>query len=191
MKCEIALRRKPGQNLITQRDLMARARVARLACKQGGRVLDVGTGACACMARILAHCHLRVTAIDYASSAVRFAQEVAALRALRRWLDVRQVDAARMPFRDGSYRAVIAFDSLGHSSVPHLILAEMFRVCAVDGIVLIAEYNRRGRQATRHLNLGFETRLAKMLQKHCSNCRRIEQPYHVTFVCRKNSEREI
>lgn len=180
-----------GQGLTVHHDLAARARVARLACRQGGRVLDVGTGACACMARILAHCHMRVTAIDHASSAVRFAQEVAALRSLRRWLEVREVDAARLPFTDASYGTVIAFDSLGHSSVPHLILAEMFRVCTPSGLVVITEYNRRGRKATRHVNLGFETRLAKMLGRHCSNCRRIEQAYHVTFVCRNNSRTEI
>jgi len=190
MKCEITLGRKPGRTLAEWRDLRARARVARLACKHGGRVLDVGTGPCARMAQILARCHLRVTAIDYVSSAVRFAQEVAALRPLRRWLDVRQVDAGRMPFRNRSYRVVVAFDVLGHSSAPDLILAEMFRVCAPNGLVLITEYNRRGRKAMRHLNFGFETRLAKMLQGHCSPCQCIEQPYHVTFVCRKNAERK-
>ena len=191
MKCEITVPRGRGQGLTVHHDLAARARVARLACKRGGRVLDVGTGACACMARILARCRLHVTAIDYASSAIRFAQEVAALRPLRRWLDVRHVDAARMPFDDASYAAVVAFDALGHSSVPEPILAEMFRVCTADGLVLITEYNQRGRKATRHLNFGFETRLAKMLRRHCSLCQRIEEPYHVTFVCRKNSEREI
>ena len=191
MNCEISVPRSNGKNPVLHGDLMARARDARLACKRGGRVLDVGTGPCACMARLLARCHLRVTAIDYASSAVRFAQEVATQRSLRRWLDVREVDAARMPFADASYAAVVAFDALGHSSVPEPILAEMFRVCAADGVVLITEYNRRGRKATRHLNFGFENRLAKLLRRHCSLCQRIEQPYHVTFVCRKNSEREI
>lgn len=191
MKCAVTVPRGNGKNPARHYDLAARGRVARLACQQRGRVLDVGTGACACMARILAHCRLHVTAIDYTSSAVRFAEQVAALRSLRRWIDVRHVDAARMPFDDASYAAVVAFDALGHSSVPELILAEMFRVCAADGVVLITEYNRRGRKATRHLNFGFENRLAKLLRRHCSLCQRIEQPYHVTFVCRKNSEREI
>jgi ubiquinone/menaquinone biosynthesis C-methylase UbiE len=190
MKCAIAVPHRNGKNPVLHGDLMARARVARLACRRGGRVLDVGTGACACMARLLARCHLRVTAIDYASSAIRFAQEVGALRSSRRWLDVRRVDAARMPLADASYDVVVAFDALGHSSSPERILAEMFRVCAANGLVLITEYNRRGRKATRHLNFGFETRLAKMLQRHCSPCRRIEAPYHVTFVCRKQSERK-
>jgi ubiquinone/menaquinone biosynthesis C-methylase UbiE len=188
MKCNIAVPRSNGKNPTLHRDLMARARVARLACQHGGRALDVGTGACACMARILARCRLHVTAIDYASSAVHFAEQVAALRSLRRWLDVRYADAARMPFADASYGVVVAFDALGHSSSPERILAEMFRVCAANGVVLIAEYNRRGRQATRHLNFGFETRLAKMLRRYCSSCQRIEQPYHTTFVCRKYTE---
>ena len=190
MKCAITVPRSNGKNPVLHRDLMARARVARLACQQRGRMLDVGTGAGACMARILAHCRLRVTAIDYASSAVRFAEEVATLRSLRRWIDVQRVDAAQMPFADASYRVVVAFDALGHSSAPERILAEMFRVCAPNGLVLITEYNRRGRKATRHLNFGFENRLAKMLQRHCSRCRRIEQLHHVTFVCRKPAEKK-
>jgi ubiquinone/menaquinone biosynthesis C-methylase UbiE len=185
MKCEITVPRRRGLSLAHCRDI-----AARLACKEGGRVLDVGTGACACQARVLARCHVHVTAIDSASTAIRFAQEVAALPHLRRWLEVQQADAARMPFADGSYRTVIAFDSFGHSSVPHLVLGEMYHVCAHSGLVLITEYNRRGRRATRHSNFGFETRLAKMLRRHCSDCRRIEQPHHVTFVCRRKPERE-
>jgi len=95
------------------------------------------------------------------------------------------VAAGGKVWADASYGVVVAFDALGHSSSPECILAEMFRVCTANGVVLIAEYNRRGRQATRHLNFGFETRLAKMLRRYCSPCQRIEQPYHTTFVCRK------
>ncbi len=190
MKCEVSLRHQRGQSLTLWRDLLARARVARLACKGGGPVLDVGTGACACMAVILARCHLRVTAIDSGSVAVRFAENVAAVRALSRWLDVQRLDAAQMPFADGSYGVVLAFDALGHSTAPEQVLAEMFRVCAPDGLLLITEYNRRGRKATRHLNFGFETRLAKMLRRHCAHCQRIDQPHHVTFVCTNHWEKK-
>ena len=185
MKCEIALRRQRGQSLTLWRDLLARARMASLACQHGGQALDVGTGACACMARILARCHLRVTAIDSAPIAVHFAEIFAATRALGRWLDVQRVDASRMPFADGSYGLVLAFDALGHTTKPEDVLTEMFRVCAPDGLVLITEYNRRGRKATRHLNFGFERSLARMLRRHCSPCRRIGQPHHITFVCPK------
>jgi ubiquinone/menaquinone biosynthesis C-methylase UbiE len=189
VKCQIALRRQRGLSLTAWRDLFARARVARLACEHGGRALDVGTGACACMARILARCHLRVTAIDSAAVAVHFAENFAATRALSRWLEVRREDAAHMPFADGSYGLVLAFDSLGHSTKPERVLTEMFRVCAQDGLVLITEHNRRGREATRHLNFEFETRLKKMLRQHCLPCRRIDQPHHITFVCPKKQER--
>jgi ubiquinone/menaquinone biosynthesis C-methylase UbiE len=190
MKCEVALRRQRGQSLSLWRDLRARARMASLACQHGGRALDVGTGACACMARILARSHLHVTAIDSAPVAVHFAEVFATTRALSRWLEVRREDASQMPFTDGSYGLVLAFDTLGHSTKPEQVLIEMFRVCAPDGLVLITEYNRRGRKATRHLNFAFETGLARMLRRHCSPCRQIDQPHHITFVCPKKEERK-
>ena len=142
------------------------------------------------MARILARCHLHVTAIDSSAVAVHFAENVAASRALSRWLEVHREDAAHMPFADGSYGLVLAFDALGHSTTPEQILTEMFRVCAPGGLVLITEYNRRGRKATRHLNFGFETGLARMLRRRCTPCRRIDQPHHITFVCPKKEERK-
>lgn len=191
MTCEVRPRRERGQSLTLWRDLLARARMARLACKHGGNALDVGTGACACMARILARCHVRVTAIDSASVAVHFAENVVAARALGRWLDVRRVDAAHMPFSDGSYGVVLAFDALGHSPAPQEVLNEMFRVCSPGGLVLVTEYNRRGRRATRHLNFGFEAILAKLLEQHCTSCRQIKQPHHIMFVCPKKQKGKI
>ena len=62
-----------------------RARVVRIARRYGSPVLDVGTGACACMAVALARRGLRVTAVDRASSAVRMAQERAAGKLSEAW----------------------------------------------------------------------------------------------------------
>lgn len=159
-----------------------RARVVHLARRYGGPALDVGTGACACMAVALARHGLRVTAVDYASSAVRMAQERAAGK-LSETLEIRHVDASRLPFPDKSYRITLAFDMLCHASNPVSIIREMFRVS--NGVVVISELNDSGRRVTHHLDEGFHTRLPDLLADHCQNCQRFDDTHHVTYVCEK------
>lgn len=161
-----------------------RAQVASLVHGYGSPVLDVGTGACACMAVTLARRGHSVMAVDSASSAVRMAQERATGKLARR-LQVRHVDATRLPFPDGSYRAVVAFDALCHASDPAAVLAEMFRVCDAGGAIIITELNTAGREITRHRDGGFEKRLPALLARHCSDCEQIEHHHHVTFVCER------
>lgn len=159
-----------------------RARVAALAQGYGGPALDIGTGACACLAVALARSGLRVTAVDHASSAVRSAQERAAGELSGR-LDVRYAEGTRLPFPDGAYRVVAAFDALCHAAEPARVLAEMFRVCADDGAVIVTELNPAGRQITRHRDDGFETKLPVLLAPHCQDCQQIADAHHITFIC--------
>jgi ubiquinone/menaquinone biosynthesis C-methylase UbiE len=161
-----------------------RAQVAALTRQFGDLALDVGTGACACMAVTLARQGISVMAVDGASSAVRMAQERATGKLAKR-LKVRHADAARLPFPDGSYRAVVAFDALCHTADPVAVLAEMFRVCDDGGAVIITELNTAGREVTRHRDGGFEKKLPALLARHCSDCEQIEHRHHVTFVCEK------
>lgn len=166
-------------------EVPARARVVRLARRYGGPALDVGTGACACMAVALARRGLMVTAVDYASSAVRMAQERAAGK-LSETMDVHYADASHLPFPDGSYRVAVAFDMLCHASDPAAILGEMFRLS--NGVVVISELNSIGRRVTHHLDGGFEIKLPGLLAEHCRNCRRYDDAHHVTYVCERFGE---
>ena len=161
-----------------------RVQVASLVHGYGSPVLDVGTGACACMAVTLARRGHSVMAVDTSSSAVRMAQERATGKLARR-LQVRRVDATRLPFPDGSYRAVVAFDALCHTSAPAVVLAEMFRVCGAGGTIIITELNTAGREITRHRDGGFEKKLPALLAHHCSDCEQIEHRHHVTLVCER------
>lgn len=163
-----------------------RERVAAIAQQYGGPALDIGTGACACLAVALARKGLKVTAVDHASSAVRIAQERAA-GALSERLDVRYGEASRLPVADGAYRIVAAFDALCHTDEPARVVAEMFRVCAEDGAVIITELNAAGRKITRHRGDGFETKLPELLALRCQDCQQINDAYHVTYVCRRGS----
>jgi ubiquinone/menaquinone biosynthesis C-methylase UbiE len=186
---KIVLWRRRVDNPTLRYDEVARRRVTVLACRRGGPALEVGTGPCAPMARRLARCGMRVTAVDRDAKAVGFAERAAAAPELKGRLNVRQGNGGRLPFEDASYRVVVAFDCLGHARAPERILAEMFRVRSRDGIVLITEYNKAGREATRHRNFGFEDRLAGLLQAHCAGCRRVEHPHHITYVCDARTRR--
>ncbi|GAB4426846.1 MAG: hypothetical protein Kow00106_22950 [Anaerolineae bacterium] len=157
-----------------------RARVVRLARRYGSPALDVGAGACACMAVALARRGLRVTAVDHASSAVRMAQERAAGK-LSETMEVLHADASHLPFLDGSYRVAVAFDVLCHATDPAAILGEIFRVS--NGVVIISELNGAGRRVTHHHDGGFEIKLPVLLAEHCQNCQRIDDAHHVTYVC--------
>lgn len=169
-------------------EVPVRAQVVALAQHYGGPVLDVGTGACACMAGLLARHGLQVTAVDRASAAVRMAQEQAAASDVAGRLEVRHADAAHLPFPDGSCRVVVAFDVLCHAADPAAVLAEMFRVCAGGGAVIVTELNAAGREVTRHLDGGFEKKLPDLLAPHCWKCQQFDYPHHLTFVCEKRAE---
>ncbi len=157
-----------------------RARVVQIASRYGGPVLDVGTGTHACMAVPLARRGLKVTAIDHDSSAVRIAQERAAGK-LSETLEVRYAHGSHLPFAAKSYRVVLAFDMLCHSSNPAAVISEMFRVS--NGVVIISELNSVGRRITKHLDNGFETQLPSLLAEHCKNCQRFDDTHHITYVC--------
>jgi len=163
-----------------------RERVAAISQPYGGPALDIGTGACACLAVAMARNGLRVTAVDHASSAVRMAQERAAGQ-LGVDLDVRYAEATHLPFPNGAYRVVAAFDVLCHAAEPAGVLAEMFRVCADDGAVIITELNPAGREVTRHRDDGFETQLPALLAPHCQDCQQVHDAFHITYVCRRET----
>lgn len=159
-----------------------RAEIATLARRYSGPVLDVGTGACACMALTLARHGLQVTAVDHSFGAVRIAQERVAGELADR-VEIRYADAARLRSPDGAYRVVVAFDALCHAPDPEAVLSEMFRVCASDGAVVIAELNAAGQDVTHHRDGGFEKKLPDLLARHCRDCQRLEHLHHVTYVC--------
>ncbi len=162
-----------------------RERVAELAQRYGSPALDVGTGACACLALKMAKRGMTVTAVDHAASAVSLARERVAKEGNGR-LEVRFAEAAELPFPDSAYRVVTAFDSLCHAADPVPVLKEMFRVCDRGGAVIITELNAAGRRVTQHKDVGFDEKLPALLTGYCQDCKQIGSPHHVTFVCERN-----
>lgn len=159
-----------------------REHVVALARRWGTSALDVGTGACACMALKLAAAGLRVTAVDVGAGMLRIAQESIAGDLADR-IELRYMDAAHLRFAMGSYPVVVAFDFLCHAARPDVVLSEMFRVCSDTGVVIVVELNTAGRELTRHLDGGFEKRLPELLAPHCGRCDRFTHPHHVVWLC--------
>jgi ubiquinone/menaquinone biosynthesis C-methylase UbiE len=159
-----------------------REHVVALARRWGTSALDVGTGACACMALALAAGGLRVTAVDVGAGTLRIAQESVAGDLTDR-IELRYMDAAHLRFATASCPVVVAFDALCHTANPGAVLSEMFRVLSETGVVIVVELNTAGRELTRHLDGGFEKTLPDLLAQHCGECDQFTHPHHILWLC--------
>lgn len=103
----------------------------KLAQCLSGRVLDVGCG-------IGDFLKFRpgTVGVDVNPHAVDWCQQ--------RGLDVRLMDEDRLPFEDGSFNGVVLDNVLEHLSEPQALLAEILRVLAPGGHLLVGVPGRRG-----------------------------------------------
>ncbi|NLH50349.1 MAG: class I SAM-dependent methyltransferase [Myxococcales bacterium] len=107
-----AERRKWGEALAGEGLFPTELQLVREAFVPGGRVLDVGCGG-GREAFGLAALGFQVTAVDYLPAFVAACRQGAAARGLS--LDVRQADAAELPFADGAFDHVMMVGQLlGH-----------------------------------------------------------------------------
>lgn len=117
-------------------DGMARL-LAAAAVDEAARVLDVACGpgivACALVEKA-AH----VTGVDVTPAMIEQAKARQARQGLSN-LDWRVADAARLPFADEAFDVVVTRYSFHHMPDPGLALAEMKRVCAVRGRVVVVD----------------------------------------------------
>ncbi len=100
-----------------------------------GEVLEIGAGSGAMAAQLLAsRSRLRMTVTDFDEAMV-----AAARARLARFADranVRQADAARLPFPDGTFDAVVSFIMLHHVIDWHAALGEAVRVLRPGGVLV-------------------------------------------------------
>jgi ubiquinone/menaquinone biosynthesis C-methylase UbiE len=84
----------------------------------------------------------RVVAIDAARAMLALATENVQVAGLSQRIVLHCVDAARLPFAAGSFRAVISNSIVHHIPEPQTILAEAVRVCAAGGTLFFRDLMR-------------------------------------------------
>lgn len=117
--------------------LQARA-VDRLGVADGDRVLDLGCGTGATTAELRERTS-RVDAVDLSREQLARANRRADLADVRFAL----ADAARLPYRDGTFDAVASVGAVLYWPAPAVALREAWRVTRPGGRLLLAGFNDR------------------------------------------------
>lgn len=119
--------------------LLGETRLRRaLAAQARGSVLDVACGTGENFPYIPPEC--TITAIELSPAMLDEARRRAAR--LGRRVDLRQMDAQRLDFADGTFDTVISALSTCTFPDPAAALHEMARVCRADGQILLLEHGR-------------------------------------------------
>lgn len=114
--------------------------VRRLAPVPGAVILDAGCGSCA-KSVLLAARGMRVVATDFSEDALTLGAKTVKSQGLEQMVTLRQGDLMALPFKDGEFHYAICWGVLMH--VPHLehAMAELARVVAPGGVLVLSEGN--------------------------------------------------
>jgi len=113
----------------------------RLGVTQGSRLLDVGCGA-GQLALIAARAGAQVIGCDIATNWLKRARARAAAEALE--ITFEEADAESLPYADGQFDAVVSLIGAMFAPRPHLVAAELTRVCRLGGMVAMANWTPDG-----------------------------------------------
>lgn len=112
--------------------------IGKLDARESHRVLDAGCGIGKPAVRLARATGATVLGISTNADQVRRANERADAEELAGRVSFRKVDAMSMPFADGSFDAVLAFESLVHMDRPRA-LREMARVLVPGGRLVLTD----------------------------------------------------
>ena len=115
--------------------------VFRLDPKPGERILDLSTGT-GWTSRVVARRGASVVGVDIASDLLDAARASAAAEGLR--IDYRLGDAESLPFKDGSFDAVVSTVGVMFATRPEAAAAELARVCRKGGRIALTTWTPDG-----------------------------------------------
>jgi 2-polyprenyl-3-methyl-5-hydroxy-6-metoxy-1,4-benzoquinol methylase len=114
---------------------------SRLGIAPGARLLDVGCGA-GQIALIAARAGATVTGCDIATNWLEQARARAAAEGLR--VRFEEGDAESLPYQDGQFDAVVSLVGAMFAPQPHLVAAELMRVCRPGGTIAMGNWTPDG-----------------------------------------------
>lgn len=118
------------------------AELAPTALEGPAEALDVGCGA-GLMSVELARLGLTVTATDASAGMIRTARDLVESRGLQGRVSVQQADVNALPFPEGRFGVVVALGLLPWLHDPAAAVAELARVLAPGGTIILTADNRR------------------------------------------------
>jgi SAM-dependent methyltransferase len=112
------------------------ALLARAQARPGDRLLEIGCGEGGNLVHLRQKQEgLSLFAVDFSPAKARFARETTAAH-------LASADAARLPFRNGTFDAVLVRDLLHHVPDRHAVVCEALRVLRSKGSITVIEPNR-------------------------------------------------
>lgn len=118
----------------------------RLAPPPGATILDAGCGSCA-KSVLLARRGFRVVAADFSSEALALGAQTIRAAGLEDRVTLRQGDLLALPFKDGEFDFVICWGVLMHVPQLEQAMAELARVVAPGGVLVLSEGNMHSAQS--------------------------------------------
>jgi 2-polyprenyl-3-methyl-5-hydroxy-6-metoxy-1,4-benzoquinol methylase len=164
-----------GERLVPGEDRLRQLLVEDLAkfhfangCAMGRRVLDAGCGAGQGSAHMAQQGAKHVTGVDIATEAIAFASRQFG----RADLAFAVMDVTRLGLQDGAFDFVTSIEVIEHSYNPEQYIAEIRRVLAIDGYLVLSTPNklitspRPGMMWPYHIHEFYPSELYDLLRKY-------------------------
>lgn len=123
-------------------------------------VLDVGTGDCACVASLLAAQEIAVVASDADAETVGAAENFLRQKGLWQQVYLIQDDITASRLGSGSFLNIVCFNVLHHVPEWQKALAELDRILARGGRLLISDYDENSTGFVKELERAVRRRFA-------------------------------